>query len=459
MVRAAFGRWPGLLLAAASVLGLLAACDKTKASADAPTAPVSSRPESTPTPPPVASASTPSPAKPATHPNEATENMPTAEKTNAIAAGSNAFAFDLWARTRKRANGNFAFSPASISMAFAMTYGGAKGETAAQMKKVFHFPEEPEALMRSWGGLGRALSDPGRPTKLRVANRLFGEKTYGFEPTYLDRTRAAFGAALEPVDFKNAPDPARLQINAWVEDQTEKRIKDLLPAGSIKPLTRMVLVNAIYFLGNWERQFDEKRTRDEPFHTSAATTKQAPMMHQTNYFAAAQVGGVKVLELAYKGDSASFLVVLPEKVDDLPAVEASLSSAIFDSWKRAVKGQTVAVTLPRFELNPSSSLPLSAELTALGMPIAFDRAKADFSAMGNPTDPNERLSIDEAFHKAFVKVDEKGTEAAAATAVVMTARGGPPPKPFEFKADHPFLFFVLDKASGLVLFIGRVTEP
>jgi len=151
--------------------------------------------------------------------------------------------------------------------------------------------------------------------------------------------------------------------------------------------------------------------------------------------------------------------VLPEKVDGLAAVEASLSSATLDSWKRAVKGQTVAVSLPRFELNPSSSFPLSSELSALGMPIPFDSAKADFTAMGNPTNPNERLNIDEAFHKAFVKVDEKGTEAAAATAVVMAARGGPPPKPFEFKADRPFLFFVLDKASGLVLFMGRVTEP
>lgn len=456
MVHASFGRWPGLLLGAASVLGLLAACDKTKATADAPMAPGSSRPESTEAPPPVAS-STAAPAPPP--PSEVPVNMPTAEKTKALAAGSNAFAFDLWARTRKSAKDNFAFSPASISMAFAMTYGGAKGETAAQMKKVFHFPEEPAALMASWGGLGRALSDPSRPITLRIANRLFGEKTYGFEQAYLDRTRTAFGAALEPVDFKNAPDPARQLINTWVEDQTEKRIKDLLTAGSIKPLTRMVLVNAIYFLGNWERQFDAKNTQSEPFHTSAAKTKQVPMMHQTNYFAAAQVGDVKVLELAYKGDSASFLVVLPEKADGLAAVEASLSSATLESWKRAVKGQTVAVSIPRFELNPSSSLPLSSDLAALGMPIPFDPAKADFTAMGNPTNPNERLNIDEAFHKAFVKVDEKGTEAAAATAVVMAARGGPPPKPFEFKADRPFLFFVLDKASGLVLFMGRVTEP
>ena len=192
MVHASFGRWPGLLLGAASVLGLLAACDKTKATADAPTAPGSSRPESTETPPPVESSKAPPTPPP---PSEVPVNMPTAEKTKAIAAGSNAFAFELWARTRKSAKDNFALSPASISMAFAMTYGGAKGETAAQMKKVFHFPEEPAALMASWGGLGRALSDPSRPITLRVANRLFGDKTYGFEQAYVDRTRTAFGAA------------------------------------------------------------------------------------------------------------------------------------------------------------------------------------------------------------------------------------------------------------------------
>ena len=421
-------------------------------------APGSSLLEPTGTPPPVASSPAPAPAEPSTPPSEVPVDMPSPEKTRAIAAGSNAFAFDLWAQARKSAKDNFAFSPASISMAFAMTYGGAKGQTAAQIKKVFHFSEEPEALMASWGGLGRALTNPGRSIKLRIANRLFGEKTYGFEQAFLDRTRTAFGAALEPVDFKTAPDPARRLINTWVEDQTEKRIKDLLPAGAIKPLTRLVLVNAIYFLGDWKVQFDERRTREDSFHTSAATTKQVPMMHQTKDFPAAQIGGVKVLELSYKGSSASFLVVLPEKADGLPAVEASLSSAKLDSWKRAVKDQEVAVSLPRFELNPSSSLPLSAYLAALGMPLPFDRAKADFTAMANPSNPSERLYIDEAFHKAFVKVDEKGTEAAAATGVVMNARGMPP-KPFEFKADHPFLFFVLDKASGLILFMGRVADP
>jgi serpin B len=445
MLDASFGRRAGVLLSVVSILGLLVACDKTKPVTDAPTSAVTSTAPSTPTTERTRSASA--------------TNMPPVEKSKALAAGSNAFAFDLWAGAGKRSKDNFAFSPASISLAFAMTYGGAKGETAAQMKKVFHFDEEPGALGTSWGGFGRALAEPSRPIKIRIANRLFGEKTYEFVQAYLDQTRAAFGAALEPVDFKKAPDPARQQINAWVEEQTEKRIKDLLPPQSIKPLTRMVLVNAIYFLGDWAKPFDPSRTRDEPFQTSASAKKQAPMMQQTSHFAAAQIGGVRVLAMPYKGGSASLLVVVPEKVDGLAAVEASLSNATLDSWKRALTGQNVAVSLPRFELNPKESLPLSTELEALGMPIAFDREKADLTAMGNPKDATERLHIDEAFHKAFVKVDEKGTEAAAATAVVAAAGGGPPAKPFEFKADRPFLFFVIDEASGLVLFMGRVTDP
>ncbi len=386
--------------------------------------------------------------------------MPSPETSKQLATGSNAFGLELWSRAGKAATGNFAMSPASISIAFAMTYGGARGETAAQMKKVLHFGGEPDAVMRSWGAFSRALSDPTRPLTLRIANQLFGEKTYTFKQTYLDQTRAAFGAPLEQVDFKSAPEPSRERINAWVEDRTEKRIKELLPPSSIKPLTRLVLVNAIYFLGNWEHPFDPARTQDQPFSTSASTTKKVPMMQQVHELGYAEVGGTKVLELPYKGGSGSLLVALPNKVDGLASLERTLSTAAIDSWRRALVNQSVNVSFPRFEASPSSSVSLRTELEAMGMPVAFDKAKADFTGMADPPDPDERLAIDDAFHKAFVKVDEKGTEAAAATAVVMSARGmGGPPKIAEFKADHPFLFFIIEKQSGLVLFMGRVTDP
>ena len=454
MVRPSAAR---VLLFSLLPLAALGGCDKSKPAADAPTASASAPIAAAPSASATGAAAPFAPAaRAATSP---AMDLPTAEKNKLLANGSNAFAFGLWSRVAKKSKGNFAMSPASMSIALAMTYGGARGETAAQMKTALHFGEEPEALMTSWGSLSRTLADPARPIKLRIANRLFGEKTYAFGQPYLERTRAAFGAPLEPVDFKSAPDPSRLHINGWVEEQTEKRIKDLLPAGSIKPLTRLVLVNAIYFLGDWLQQFDAAKTRSEPFSITATAKKQVPMMQQVDQFGFAQTGGVKVLELPYKGNTASLFVVLPDQVDGLAALEASLSTATFDAWRGAVSGQTVAVYLPRFEVNPAAGIQLSTELGAMGMPIAFDRGKADFRAIGNPADPNEHLSIDEVFHKAFVKVDEKGTEAAAATAVVMMGRGGPPPKPVELRADHPFLFFIVDKDSGLILFIGRVTEP
>jgi serpin B len=423
----------------------LTACEKTKPVAETP---------------PSVSSSLPSPAepkdkKPVT--TAAAASMPANART--LANGSNAFGFDLWKNVSKTKKENLAVSPASISLAFAMTYGGAKGETAAQMKKVLHFEEEPKELGASWGALGRTLEDPSRPIKLRIANRLFGEKTYTFVPEFLQQTKTSFNSGLEPVDFKNAAEPARVRINGWVEEKTEKRIKDLLPPQSLGGLTRMVLVNAIYFLGDWAEPFEVARTQDAPFYTSAGQSKPVPTMQQTSHFAAGQASGVKLVELPYKGDSASLLLVVPEKVDGLPAIEASLSTATLDQWKGALSKKNTAVWLPRFELNPAESLTLSSELKALGMPLPFERLKADFTAMGNPPDVRERLNIDEAFHKAFVKVDEKGTEAAAATAVVMMEGGGMPAKPFEVKADRPFLFFVLDRASGLVLFMGRVTKP
>lgn len=427
--------------------GLVAACDKTKPVTDAPTSATGT-------------ASSPIDAPPTVDRNATTTPTPMpSEIPRTLAAGSNAFAFDLWGKLAKDGRSNAALSPASISIAFAMTYGGAKGETAAQIKKVLHFEGEPAALGASWGALGRELSDPSRPIKLRIANRLFGEATYTFVPEFVERTKTAFGAPLAPVDFKTASEPARRTINAWVEDQTEKRIKDLLPPESLKPLTRMVLVNAIYFLGDWAKPFEVSRTSDEPFHTSASTTKRVPTMKQTSYFGVGRVAGANVLELPYKGNTASLLVVVPEKVDGLAAVEASLSSSTFEAWKRAVTPQNVNVWLPRFEVNPAEAMPLSKHLTALGMPIAFDREKADLTGIGNPKDEREKLHIAEAFHKAFVKVDEKGTEAAAATAIIAAAGGGPPPKPMELKVDRPFLFFVIDKPTGLVLFMGRVSEP
>lgn len=389
--------------------------------------------------------------------NVAPAPMPPAEVTKSLAGASNGFAFDFWPRVGKTP-GNAAFSPASMSVAFAMTWPGAKGETAAQIKKVMRFSQDAPANANAWGMFGRALSSPGRPVKLRIANRLFGEKTYTFEAPFLDLTKNAFGAPMELVDFKASSDASRVHINDWVSEKTEQRIKDLLPPNGVNPNTLIVLVNALYFLGDWEEEFEKKSTTDEPFDVGGATRKSVPTMHATHPMALAQADGAKVVELRYKRGEASMFVVVPDKKDGLPALEKSMTAAKLEGWMKAAKSENVALSLPRFEVT-TPSLELGKEFAALGMTNAFDREKADFTAMANPPSKADRIYIAKVFHKAFVKVDEKGTEAAAATAIVGAKGGGAPAPPVEVKVDHPFLYFVVDKSSGLVLFMGRVDDP
>lgn len=436
-----------------AALLILVACDKSKSVAETPQPPPSAK--ATPTPSAPRWKEGPTPDDPLLA-NVAPMPMPPPSETKPLATASNAFAFDLWARTSKTP-GNAAFSPASISLALAMVWLGANGDTASQMKKTMHFDGTPDATAASWGKLARVMSTPPRALKLRIANRLFGEKTYKFEAPYIEKTGTLFGAPLEAVDFKTAFEPARMRINGWVEEQTEKRIVDLLPSKAITDSARLVLVNAIYFLADWDDPFEKKWTTDGPFEISPASKKDVPTMHGTGKYAIAQTGGVKVLELPYKGGDASMIFVLPDKKDGLPAVEKSLDATKLAAWRKALARAQVDVALPRFEIRPET-MSLANELVALGMPLAFDKAKADFTGMGKSEDPSERLSIGTVFHKAFVKVDEKGTEAAAATAVALSG-GGIPDKPIEFHADHPFLFFIVEKTSGLVLFMGRVADP
>ena len=388
-------------------------------------------------------------------------DMPANSDVQPLAKSNNAFGFDLWRLVGRRA-GNLTVSPASLSTALAMTWGGAKGETEQQMRRVLHLQGEQDAVAARWGQVSLALQNPSRELKLRIANRLFGEKSFRFEQPFLDKTRERFAAPLEAIDFASSPEPSRLHINAWVEAQTERRIKNLLPLRSIKSNTRMVLVNAIYFLADWESQFKKESTMDRPFQVSPTQTKNVPMLHQMKQLRVAQGDGVRVLELPYKGDDAAMLIVLPDRIDGLADVEKDLSVDKLDAWRAGLAPQNVMVALPRFEINPQASIPMRASLEELGITDAYDPATADFTAIGIPPNPRFRLCISEAFHKAFVKVDEKGTEAAAATAVVMGAAGAhamPKVEVLEFRADHPFLFFIMDKPTGLVLFMGRVADP
>jgi serpin B len=371
------------------------------------------------------------------------------------ATASNSFAIELWSKLDTP--GNLAVSPASISLALAMTAGGAKGATYAELAHALHFTGTAADATAKYGALSSAVQS-SRGLTLRVANRLFGEKTFAFELAFVDATRKAFGAPLESVDFKGAPDAARTHINEWVEHQTEKRIKDLLPSGAITSDTRLALVNAIYFLADWQTPFKQEATNPRPF-TVAGAKKQVDTMHAMDSLRLAPLPGGRMLELPYKGDSAAMWIALPDKVDGLADLERALDAKQLDTAAAALKPTMVQLALPKFTIDPPTALALRPPLEALGVKLAFSDAEADFTGIGTPPDPRYRLYVSAVFHKAFVKVDEKGTEAAAATAVVMAVGTGMPPKAEQFDVDHPFLFFIVDKSSGLILFMGRVADP
>lgn len=397
------------------------------------------------------STATPTASAPAVDP-------PATDAVTKLAQGSNAFGFDLYQRLQKEP-GNLIISPASITTALAMTWGGAKGETAAEMKKVLHFAGSADEVMATSGKLALSLESPNRPITFRIANQLFGEKTFKLEQPFLYKTKSAYGAPLELLDFKASAEDARGKINGWVAQKTEKRITDLIPKNGVDTDTRLVLVNAIYFLGDWQDPFEKERTTPAAFSTTKTTKIDVPTMNQTAHYKHAKQDGVQAIELPYKGGDMSMVIIVPDAVDGLGAVEKSLDAKKLDELVNSMKGAKVWASIPKFEIAPPASLSLGDHLKAMGMKSAFDSGKADFTLIANPPSPADRLFIGKVFHKGFVKVDEKGTEAAAATAVVMPRAGAAPSKPIEFKADRPFLFVIRDNASGLVLFMGRVVDP
>lgn len=367
------------------------------------------------------------------------------------AASVNAFAVDLYARLGN-GGGNLFFSPASIAYALAMTRTGARGTTAAEMDRVLHFVADDPQLAASFGRLMGQLTADQEFATLRLANRLYGQTGFGFRPEFLGDLERHFGAGLQQLDFRADPDAARGVINAWVEEQTADRIKDLLASGSLDVGTRLVLVNAVYFLGTWQKPFPVDATADAPFHRAPADRVTVPFMHVTGHFGFAEMGGVSVLSLPYKGGDLDMVLVLPDEGTPLAEVEAKLDAATLAAWLAAPARAEVIVALPRLRLE--TRFDLRAELEALGLCQAFT-GEADFSGMV----PGGGLAIDEVVHKAFLDVDEKGTEAAAATAVEMRATSAIPAQPKVFNANRPFILAIRHLETGAVLFLGRVGDP
>jgi serpin B len=290
--------------------------------------------------------------------------------------------------------------------------------------------------------------------EVHVANALWGEKTQSFQQSYLETIQKFYQGGLFPADFKSDPEAARLGINAWVEKQTHNKIKDLLGPGSVDDQTRLVLTNAIYFLGNWTSQFDSTSTSDQDFSVSAGEKVKAPLMHQTHEYRYWANRSLQALELPYKGGDLSMLVLLPRQADGLAAAEKSLSAARIGQVRAKLQPETVDAYLPKFKLETSYAL--NGPLEALGMKQAFVFGKADFSGIDGGTG---YFSISQVIHKAFVDVNERGTEAAAATGVELLGADLPPTRPPVFRADHPFLFLICDNASSSILFLGRMMNP
>jgi serpin B len=390
-----------------------------------------------------------------------------------LASGINAFGHDLHRRLLKDTKDGTFFSPFSLEAALAMTAAGARGKTLEEMENVLHLPYEPHP---AFGQLIDSLTKGVRPLKrdpessdktpkptkrayeLTVANAIWAMKGFPWRKEFLDLTRTHYGSGVVETDFRK-PDAARALINAWVETETKKRIKDLIPDGVLSPLTRMVLTNAVYFKGTWRYQFDKKTTKDAPFYRADGTKADVPLMALTGTFNYGEFdigitrkrNPAQVIELPYSGDELSMLVILPEggRASDL-LVEALNGKTLANV---AMKPEKVNVFLPRFKAETSYSL--KPALIDLGMKEAFNNA--DFSGMHTS---DEHLFITHVLHKAFVDVNEEGTEAAAATAVVVGREAvSARPEPKEFRADRPFVFAIRDNATGTLLFLGRYSGP
>jgi serpin B len=389
----------------------------------------------------------------------------------ALTRSYNALGADLYKKLG--AKGNAAMSPASIGVALGMTYVGARKDTAAQMKKALHLTLDGAALdnanaavLTEWQG---PLLSPDRTPRgpeageviVRVANRLFIHKALKVEDPFLKSTRDAFGAPVDLVDFAAAPQPARKHINDWVTQQTGDRIKDLLPPDGVTPDTRIVLTNALYFKAKWSTQFEKSHTKSKPFFADGTRKIDVPTMTQIGHYKYSDVGDAEIAEIDYVGARFAMAIVLPKKRDGLAAVESKLSGDALGEWFTKAAPTRISLELPKFKIEPGESLRLKPALSELGMPVAFDPEKADFTGIHVFKTPEDRLLISNVFHKAFVEVNETGTEAAAATAVSMARAGAAPPteEPKPFVVDHPFLFLIRDTKTGLVMFIGRVTQP
>ena len=375
----------------------------------------------------------------------------TEEVLQELVRGNNAFALDLYQELRGE-EGNLFFSPYSISRVLAMAYAGARGGTAAEMAQALHFTLPQEVLHRALGTLNLILTlFPPAGVEFHIANAFWGQLGHHFLQEYIDLLSRDYGAELHLLDFRDAPDACREHINAWVSEKTQGKIEELLPPGSVCPDTQLVLTDAIYFQGAWEYAFDSWRTREGPFHLLDGSHVQVPLMELERVYlpyAEGRIEGVRyqAVELPYTQEELSMVILLPA-LAGFRTFERALDAERLEGILRELESWDLHLVMPKFSF--SSGFSLRETLLRLGMPRAFSTA-ADFSGM----DGTRHLWLDQVYHKAFIKVDEWGTEAAAASAVV-----GSWSLPYELRIDHPFIFLIRDLRTGAILFLGRVLNP
>jgi len=375
-----------------------------------------------------------------------------AGEVESLAAANAAFAIELYSKLRGE-EGNLFFAPYSLSSALAMVFAGARGDTAREMAAVLQLAPGPgthAAFARLQARLNRAAAREG--VELGVANALWMQQDYTFRDEFLGLVKGNYLAELNLADFREAAEDARIVINAWVSKRTNKRISDLLSAGSLDASTRLILVNAVYFKGDWQYPFDRRFTREAPFFPTRGQSVNVPMMNRKRNFRYAEDEAAQVLALPYAGEALSMLVLLPRAKDGLAELEAGLEIEKLNAWIGKLRNEEIVVSLPTFRV--TSRFSLAETLASMGMRKVFSRM-ADFSGITGRKD----LFVSAVAHKAFVEVNEEGTEAAGATAVEMRMTAVRPSPPKVFRADHPFMFVIRDNASGSILFMGRVVNP
>jgi len=386
-----------------------------------------------------------------------------------IVRANNKFGLELYAKLCSK-DKNLFFSPYSISTALAMAYAGARNQTQKQMSEVLHFPAGSDStscdakeaaeewdkrrLAAAFGAILKDLNKRARKGgyELSIANALWGQKGHKFLDEFIELTKTEYDGAFNTVDFVRAAESARKIINSWAAKKTKDKIKNLIGPGTLNSRTRLVLTNAIYFKGNWARQFDKDKTKNKPFTLLSGKKVSVPMMNQTAVFKYMETEDFQALELPYVDNDLSMLIFLPKQTDGLVAFEQSLTAEKLSRWFRQLRKQKVIVSIPRFKM--TSRFGLAGVLRSMGMTDAFSE-KADFSGMNG----QKNLFISAVIHKAYVDVNEEGTEAAAATSVIMGITSVGPSQIPVFRADHPFLFLIRDNHSQSILFVGRVANP